>query len=94
VDPISRDDDPDRRHSEGEQAAYLQGLRDGRIDALEHVQAHFTRRLDKHEEKVDGMFDAIEKRQERAEKMLYILAGIVALSQGSAVATIVKAAVP
>lgn len=90
MEPISRDSDPDRRHSESEQSAYLQGLRDGRIDALEHVQAHFSDRLDKHEVKVDGRFDAMERRQGIAEKLLYILAGIVAISQGSSVATILQ----
>lgn len=91
MEPISHDSDPDRRHSEAEQAAYLQGLRDGRIDALERMHKDISKQLDRHVEKTDGRFDAMERRQGLAEKLLYILAGIVALSQGSSVATILQA---
>jgi len=90
VEPIRNDSDPDRRHSEAEQAAYIQGLRDGRIDALEHYAAQLSDRLTRHVDKTDERFNAMDRRQGVAEKLLYILAAIVALSESSAIFSIVS----
>ena len=51
---------------------YQQGLRDGRIDAMERMQSHHNERLDHH-----------ENRLQAAERILYALIGALMLIESA-----------
>ena len=53
---------------------YNQGLRDGRIDSIEKMQAHHNERLDHH-----------EKRLQAAERIVYALIGALLLIEAAPV---------
>lgn len=76
----------DRRYDHEQSEAYQQGRRDGLIEALEKRMDAMTVKVDENHSKTQGRFAEIEKRQNIAEKLMYLLTLIVALSEGGSIA--------